>query len=150
MDLLTIYFSANRTQFQHVIIAWDVQLTDWLAGVQGRKLAEVAGMAQRVDRLADQAGGGSMVTTKSLASFDGEEDEGEVLQRLNVILKVSDMRMCLSVVAIGSVRPEGLSYCMEAAISQFFCISHPLYVMMTCCLAVSTSDVGSSAVTPNV
>ena len=45
-------------------------------------------MAQRVGRLADQAGGGSMVTTKSLASYDGEEDEGEVLQRLNVILKV--------------------------------------------------------------
>ena len=56
--------------------------------VQGRKVAEVAGAAQRVDRLAGQAGGGSMVTTKSLASFDGDEDE-ELLQRLNVILKVS-------------------------------------------------------------
>lgn len=55
--------------------------------VQGRKVAEVAGAAQRVDRLAGQAGGGSMVTTKSLASFDGDEDE-ELLQRLNVILKV--------------------------------------------------------------
>lgn len=59
-------------------------------------------MAQRVDRLADQAGGGSMVTTKSLASFDGEEDEGEVLQRLNVILKVSDMKPCLGQATIGS------------------------------------------------
>lgn len=60
-------------------------------------------MAQRVDRLADQAGGGSMVTTKSLASFDGEEDEGEVLQRLNVILKVSDMKPCLKQIAVVSV-----------------------------------------------
>lgn len=55
--------------------------------VQGRKVAEVAGAAQRVDRLAGQAGGGSMVTTKSLASFDGDDEE-EVLHRFNVILKV--------------------------------------------------------------
>lgn len=55
--------------------------------MQGRKIAEVAGAAQRVGRLADQAGGGSMVTTKSLASFDDDGEE-EVLHRLNVILKV--------------------------------------------------------------
>ena len=88
--------------------------------MQGRKLAEAAGVAQRVDRLADQAGGGSMVTTKSLASFDGEEDEGEVLQRLNVILKVSDMGLCLSDVATVSVRPEGLSYFMKASVNCLF------------------------------
>ena len=70
------------------LIAWLMSQADCLAGLQGRKLAEIALSAQRVGRLADQAGGGSMVTSKSLASYDGEEDEGEVLQRLNVILKV--------------------------------------------------------------
>lgn len=55
--------------------------------LQGRKVAEVAGAAQRVGRLADQAGGGSMITTKSLASYDDDGEE-EVLHRLNLILKV--------------------------------------------------------------
>ena len=67
-------------------------------------------MAQRVDRLADQAGGGSMVTTKSLASFDGEEDEGEVLQRLNVILKVSSMKLLPHDAPTVDVRLEGVKY----------------------------------------
>lgn len=91
--------------------------SNWLAGVQGRKIAEAAGVAQRVDRLADQAGGGSMVTTKSLASFDGEEDEGEVLQRLNVILKVSAMKRCLGQAAIRSVRFQGVGHMSRAFIS---------------------------------
>lgn len=47
----------------------------------------MAEAAQRVGRLADQAGGGSMITTKTLASFDDDGEE-EVLHRLNIILKV--------------------------------------------------------------
>ena len=42
--------------------------------------------AQRSERLAAAAGGGNIVTTKSWVSMDDED--GEALQRLNVILKV--------------------------------------------------------------
>lgn len=71
--------------------------------MQGRKIAEVAGAAQRVGRLADQAGGGSMITTKSLASFDDDGEE-EVLHRLNVILKVRHYcRQSLGLPGFGSV-----------------------------------------------
>ena len=71
--------------------------------MQGRKIAEVAGAAQRVGRLADQAGGGSMITTKSLASFDDDGEE-EVLHRLNVILKVRHRcRQSLRLPQLGSV-----------------------------------------------
>lgn len=73
---------------------------------EGRKVAEVAGAAQRVDRLAGQAGGGSMVTTKSLASFDGDEDE-ELLQRLNVILKTDASGTMEAVKAALSGLPQG-------------------------------------------
>lgn len=38
-----------------------------------------------MERLAASAGGGSIVTTKSWASMD---DDNEALQRLNIILKV--------------------------------------------------------------
>lgn len=71
--------------------------------MQGRKIGEVAGAAQRVGRLADQAGGGSMITTKSLASFDDDGEE-EVLHRLNVILKVRHYcRQSLRLPGFGSV-----------------------------------------------
>ncbi|DBA68950.1 TPA: hypothetical protein ACH3X2_013126 [Trebouxia sp. C0005] len=73
---------------------------------EGRKVAEVAAAAQRVDRLAGQAGGGSMVTTKSLASFDGDEDE-ELLQRLNVILKTDASGTLEAVKAALSGLPQG-------------------------------------------
>lgn len=73
---------------------------------EGRKIAEVAGTAQRVDRLAGQAGGGSMVTTKSLASFDGDDDE-EVLQRLNVILKTDASGSLEAVKSALGALPQG-------------------------------------------
>ena len=52
--------------------------------VQARKVSEVAVAAQRLERLAEVSGGGSMITTRSLATID---EEGEALQRLNIVLK---------------------------------------------------------------
>ncbi len=51
---------------------------------EARAAAEEAITNQRLQRLAEQAGGGSMVTLSSLATLD---DDVEALQRLNIILK---------------------------------------------------------------
>jgi hypothetical protein len=54
---------------------------------QARRQAQAIESSLRLERLSQQAGG-SMVTTKSLASMDEEGVESEgVLQRLNIILK---------------------------------------------------------------
>jgi len=54
---------------------------------QARRQAQAIESSLRLERLSQQAGG-SMVTTKSLASMDEEGVEAEgVLQRLNIILK---------------------------------------------------------------
>lgn len=49
-----------------------------------RAAADSALASSRLQRLADQAGGGSMITLSSLATMD---DDVEALQRLNIILK---------------------------------------------------------------
>lgn len=52
---------------------------------EARRLSEAAEQRQRLERLALMSGGGSMITSKSLAT--GDDDE-EALKRMNVILKV--------------------------------------------------------------
>ena len=54
---------------------------------EARRLSEAAEQRQRLERLALMSGGGSMITSKSLAT--GDDDE-EALKRMNVILKVRD------------------------------------------------------------
>lgn len=51
---------------------------------EARAAAQEAIAEQRLQRLAEQAGGGSMVTLSSLATVD---DDVEALQRINIILK---------------------------------------------------------------
>ncbi len=57
--------------------------------LQARKTAGAASDAQRLDRLTEQSSG-TMITTRSMASMDDEE---EAVQRINVILKVSWLRL---------------------------------------------------------
>lgn len=70
-----------------------------------RKAAELAEDAQRMDRLAASAGGGSIITTKSWASM---EDDNEALQRLNVILKTDASGTLEAVKSALSVLPQDL------------------------------------------
>lgn len=53
---------------------------------RARQAAESIEDARRLQRLADMAGGGSVVTLSSLASMDDESEE-QALQRMNIILK---------------------------------------------------------------
>ena len=55
--------------------------------LQARKTAGAASDAQRLDRLTEQSSG-TMITTRSMASMDDEE---EAVQRINVILKASEL-----------------------------------------------------------
>lgn len=55
---------------------------------EARRLSEAAEQRQRLERLALMSGGGSMITSKSLAT--GDDDE-EALKRMNVILKARCM-----------------------------------------------------------
>lgn len=58
----------------------------WLTRSDHMLIAAWLRVLQRMERLAASAGGGSIVTTKSWADMD---DDNEALQRLNIILKVS-------------------------------------------------------------
>ena len=60
---------------------------------EARRLSEAAEQRQRLERLALMSGGGSMITSKSLAT--GDDDE-EALKRMNVILKVQFGVACLA------------------------------------------------------
>lgn len=70
-----------------------------------RKAAQLAEDAQRMERLAASAGGGSIVTTKTWASMD---DDNESLQRLNVILKTDASGTLEAVKSALSVLPQDL------------------------------------------
>lgn len=62
------------------------EFTVFASEAEARGAAEAIEDARRLERLAELAGGGSMVTLSSLASVD--DDEGhQSLQRLNIILK---------------------------------------------------------------
>ena len=70
---------------------------------EARKRAEAADTAARLDRLQAQAGD-TRVTTMSLASLD--DDEGEALQRLNVILKADASGAAEAVKAAAGALPQ--------------------------------------------
>ena len=80
---------------------------------RARAAAESVEDARRLERLAEMAGGGSMVTLSSLASMDeegeggaGDADAGQALQRLNVILKADASGSCEAVKAALSALPQ--------------------------------------------
>lgn len=72
---------------------------------RARQAAEAVEDARRLERLAEMAGGGSMVTLSSLASMD-EEGEEQVLQRMNIILKTDASGSCEAVKSALGTLPQ--------------------------------------------
>jgi translation initiation factor IF-2 len=74
---------------------------------EARAAAEAVDDARRLERLAEMAGGGSMVTMSSLASMDEEGEEGgQALQRMNIILKADTSGACEAVKAALAALPQ--------------------------------------------
>ena len=72
---------------------------------RAREAAEAVEDARRLERLAEMAGGGSMVTLSSLASMDDDSEE-QTLQRMNIILKADASGSCEAVKAALSTLPQ--------------------------------------------
>ena len=88
--------------------------------------------AQRVGRLADQAGGGSMITTKTLASYDDDGEE-EVLHRLNVILKVCVAASC-SLLVQSNVPAYFIAVMCWLGMHSHYVAAIPRQANLVCCL----------------
>ena len=75
----------------------------WSNEAEARRAAELAEQRQRLERLSANAGGGSMITSKSLAT----NDDDEALKRFNVILKarLQDSGLNLNTSMISSEGP---------------------------------------------
>lgn len=72
---------------------------------RARQAAEAIDDARRLERLAEMAGGGSMVTLSSLASMDDDADE-LALQRMNIILKADASGSCEAVKSALGALPQ--------------------------------------------
>lgn len=72
---------------------------------RARQAAESVEDARRLERLSEMAGGGNMVTLSSLASMDDENEE-QVLQRMNIILKADASGSCEAVKAALAALPQ--------------------------------------------
>lgn len=73
---------------------------------RARQAAEAIEDSRRLERLAEMAGGGNMVTLSSLASMDDDPDEQQSLQRMNIILKADASGSCEAVKSALSVLPQ--------------------------------------------
>ena len=84
---------------------------------RARQAAEDVEDARRLERLADMAGVGNMITLSSLASMDDDVEESQALQRMNSILKADASGSCEAVKSALSSLPQDsvvLRYLMAA------------------------------------